>query len=416
MYRVLIAEDEVFVRLGIKMSVEWEKMDMQVIADAANGQQAWDIYEKERPDIILTDIKMPVMDGMTLIRRIRERDKETRIVILSCLEEFQLVREAISMGVSDYILKLTMTPEDMEKILQKVRTELEAIRGSRKEQGEVSAEEKKRVLLDFIYYDSYDMENVKRRLERLALPFEKKNLLMAVLEVDNYGKLQSRFKDEYGLLVSSAISNVLNELIGEYGNGFLVEEKETSYIIIAEHGKYTQKAEAERAFAQFLTKIQKTLRLYFQTSVTIGCSQMFDGYESLRTMYRQCRFCLSGKFFHGGGELLLYSTERKRDHLAAVKEAMEKLYEENGRQERIQHMPKLVWRCTANHRIRSPWRASLRTLWAKRSIIWRWKNKNNLIYRVNMYREWIGQRIWISCWKFFMICIMSCMWIRTQGR
>ena len=112
MYRVLIAEDEVFVRLGLKMSVEWEKMDMRVIADAANGQQAWDIYEKEHPDIILTDIRMPVMDGMELIRRIRERDRETRIVILSCLEEFQLVREAISMGVSDYILKLTMTPED----------------------------------------------------------------------------------------------------------------------------------------------------------------------------------------------------------------------------------------------------------------------------------------------------------------
>ena len=51
MYRVLIAEDEVFVRLGLKMSVEWEKMDMRVIADAANGQQAWDIYEKEHPDI-----------------------------------------------------------------------------------------------------------------------------------------------------------------------------------------------------------------------------------------------------------------------------------------------------------------------------------------------------------------------------
>ena len=69
MYRVLIAEDEVFVRLGIKMSVEWEKMDMQVIADAANGQQAWDIYEKERPDIILTDIKMPVMDGIDVYKR-----------------------------------------------------------------------------------------------------------------------------------------------------------------------------------------------------------------------------------------------------------------------------------------------------------------------------------------------------------
>ena len=64
MYRVLIVEDELFVRLGIKMSVEWEKLDMEVIADVSNGEQAWEVYVREEPDIILTDLKMPIMDGM----------------------------------------------------------------------------------------------------------------------------------------------------------------------------------------------------------------------------------------------------------------------------------------------------------------------------------------------------------------
>ena len=116
MYKVLIVEDEIFVRLGIKMSVEWKKLDMEVIGDAADGKQALEIYEKEHPDIVMTDLKMPIMDGMELIRRIREKDQRTQILILSSLEEFHLVKQAISMDVSDYILKLTMTQEDMESL------------------------------------------------------------------------------------------------------------------------------------------------------------------------------------------------------------------------------------------------------------------------------------------------------------
>ena len=120
MYRVLIAEDEVFVRLGIKMSVEWEKMDMQVIADAANGQQAWDIYEKERPDIILTDIKMPVMDGCEATRQIRHLNREDAktIPILAATanaftEDIALTKKAgmnahISKPIDFEVLKITI--------------------------------------------------------------------------------------------------------------------------------------------------------------------------------------------------------------------------------------------------------------------------------------------------------------------
>ena len=127
MYKAVIVEDEMFVRMGIKMSVDWEKLGIGDVETYANGQQAWEAYQEEKPDLILTDLKMPVMSGMELIRKIREQDDRTRIIILSCLEEFALVREALSLGVTDYILKLTMTQEDMAKVIDKALTELRVL-------------------------------------------------------------------------------------------------------------------------------------------------------------------------------------------------------------------------------------------------------------------------------------------------
>ncbi len=126
MYQVLIAEDEVFVRLGYKTLINWKKLGMEVAADAANGEEALKAYERIRPQVVITDIKMPVMDGLTLIRKIRETDKHTRILILTCLEEFELVREALELGVSGYVLKLTSGIEDLERKLTHIREELDA--------------------------------------------------------------------------------------------------------------------------------------------------------------------------------------------------------------------------------------------------------------------------------------------------
>lgn len=106
--KILIVEDEVLVRCGLRSMVNWEKLGLDVIGDASNGKEALEIYEKEKPDIVMTDIKMPVMDGLELIEKIREQDQSTRIVLLTCYEEFSYLMRAMKLGVSDYILKLKM--------------------------------------------------------------------------------------------------------------------------------------------------------------------------------------------------------------------------------------------------------------------------------------------------------------------
>ena len=127
MLRVIIVEDEHFVRIGIKNSVPWEKYGMQVVCDAENGRQALEQYQKWKPDVIITDLKMPVMNGIELMKAVRAEDKRARFIILTCLDEFGMVQEAIRLGASAYILKLTSEQEEIEAALEKVRAELETV-------------------------------------------------------------------------------------------------------------------------------------------------------------------------------------------------------------------------------------------------------------------------------------------------
>lgn len=119
------------VRTGLKSLINWAKFDMKVVSEFSNGRTALEYYEKCKPDVIITDLKMREMDGLTMVSKIREKDKDTRIIILTCLEEFELVRKAMSFGVSDYIPKLTMTAENIENVLKKVLDELNDIKGKR---------------------------------------------------------------------------------------------------------------------------------------------------------------------------------------------------------------------------------------------------------------------------------------------
>ena len=129
MYQVMIVEDEVIVREWLKKRVSWEECGFQVCAEAANGQEALEIYRQKHPDVILTDLRMPIMDGIMLIRSIRKLDSRVRIIILTCLDEFALIKQAMELDVTSYILKLTSEPDEIERELLRVRDYLRRIDG-----------------------------------------------------------------------------------------------------------------------------------------------------------------------------------------------------------------------------------------------------------------------------------------------
>lgn len=117
MYRVLIVDDEYPARELLKTAVDWEKAGVSEILEADNGEKALEIYHKYKPELIITDIQMPVMNGLELIRRIKEEDSRQHFVILSCHESFSYAKTAIRLGVRDYLLKDSYTEEELYTLL-----------------------------------------------------------------------------------------------------------------------------------------------------------------------------------------------------------------------------------------------------------------------------------------------------------
>ena len=105
MYKVFLVEDEIVVREGIRNNIPWEKTQYILAGEAPDGELALSMIKKDEPDILITDIRMPFMDGLTLSRIVKKMYPQIRIIILTGHDEFDYVREANSVGVDSYLLK-----------------------------------------------------------------------------------------------------------------------------------------------------------------------------------------------------------------------------------------------------------------------------------------------------------------------
>jgi len=123
-YKVFFVEDEIVTREGIRDNVDWRGNGFEFCGDAPDGEMALPLLQSAKPDVLITDIKMPFMDGLELCRIVRDCMPGIKIVILSGHDEFEYAQQAIKLGVKEYLLK-PVTPQDLHQVLQKMATQLE---------------------------------------------------------------------------------------------------------------------------------------------------------------------------------------------------------------------------------------------------------------------------------------------------
>ncbi|MFV0636288.1 response regulator transcription factor [Mitsuokella sp. WILCCON 0060] len=115
---MIIADDDFLVRTYLKQMIPWKKHGFLIVGNAKNGQEALELIEKEHPALIITDVCMPVLDGIGLIRAMRARHLPGHILVLSSHDDFAYVHEAMKLGIDDYLLKDDLTPENMLTFLK----------------------------------------------------------------------------------------------------------------------------------------------------------------------------------------------------------------------------------------------------------------------------------------------------------
>ncbi len=120
--KVLIVDDEILVRKGLALTVDFKSLGFDEVFEASNGLEALEITKKERPELIFTDIKMPKMDGIQLIDEVKTLFPETVILVLSCMNDIDYIRDALKFNRAlDYIMKMTMTTEELTKVIIKAK-------------------------------------------------------------------------------------------------------------------------------------------------------------------------------------------------------------------------------------------------------------------------------------------------------
>ena len=123
MYRVIIVDDEPVIRRGLRETIEWDSLGLEVAGEAADGAEALRLIRETRPEILITDIRMPEMDGIQLIREVKKLDLNIKITILSGYSDYDYLKAAIRLGVDNYLLK----PIDNDELISNLRNAVEEI-------------------------------------------------------------------------------------------------------------------------------------------------------------------------------------------------------------------------------------------------------------------------------------------------
>jgi len=125
MYQVLIVDDEPIVKIALRSMIDWNELGFHICATASNGEEALEMACRFHPDLIICDLKMPLMDGIELIREVQKKELDCEFLVISNYEDFNYVRTALVLGAADYILKVSISPEELTLQLQKLKEKLD---------------------------------------------------------------------------------------------------------------------------------------------------------------------------------------------------------------------------------------------------------------------------------------------------
>ena len=131
MYKVLLVDDEALIREAIGENIPWGELGFELVASCENGREAMEAIRAKKPDLVLTDICMPYVDGIELAKYIYENCPDTRTIIISGYDEFEYAKQAVRYQVMEYILK-PITPSELTEVLLKAKGQLEEARSKRK--------------------------------------------------------------------------------------------------------------------------------------------------------------------------------------------------------------------------------------------------------------------------------------------
>ena len=325
MLKIFLAEDEVVVRETIKRMIPWEELGFELVGEAADGEMALPLLIRQQPDLLITDIKMPFMDGLTLARLAKKEIPGLKVVILSGYDDFNYAKQAIGIGVEDYLLK-PITKNALIERLSEIRSRYEHEKTQKeyyeKFQREMQAYEKNssRDFFEALVGGSMDMMEVYKRAEKLGLDIvaEAYNVLIFTMNCDEDFSGQ---RDEYSSWEAESLE-LLENLFAGHSSAMLFRSNIFSYGVLLKGQRETIE-ENTRACVDEIRKIlsrQDGRREWF-----LAVGQSVERLSQIQKSYHTASRAFSQRYLYDEN-ILYYDEMETMEHPGGQAETEDNAY------------------------------------------------------------------------------------------
>ena len=301
MYKLILVDDEEEVRQGILEKIEWDKHGFEIAGEAENGLEALEIAEKVIPDIVITDIKMPFMDGLTLAGRFHEKYPTTKIIILTGFDEFEYAKKAIQLNVVEYILK-PISSKELTDVLDKIKAKLDEEVAQKKDIEALKESYRKSLpmlrekFLISLINSELAREEIMEEARNYGLRIDGKGFAVALInpgnndkpvvagnvyelnEQENPGTLSDR------VLSRIAVLNICKEIMDRYNSGIVFLHNDSIALIFISQENDRDAVTGE--ILQILEEIRVYIQKYHGFTVTIGLGSFCNDIICLNQSYK----------------------------------------------------------------------------------------------------------------------------------
>lgn len=310
MYKVLLVDDEALIREAISENIPWETLGFQLIASCENGREAMEQMKNVTPDLLLTDICMPYVDGIELARYVHENHPDTKTVIISGYDEFEYAKQAVRYQVMEYILK-PITQTELTEVLLRAKESLDEkcakTKALKKLRGAYISNRPflRGRFLNSLLKGNERPEGLKEKMDELEISLPGRIFNTAIVEGDDLSPFLDRYEDVRDELALFAICNITQELIESRGLGVAFQNMEEKTIIIF-YGDTGERMHVR--IEEALKEIQKTIKELLLIETTIGVGQTVPDIQRLYRSYEGAQEAMEQKFLMGGGRILWQSS------------------------------------------------------------------------------------------------------------
>ncbi len=311
MYKVMVVDDEIPAREILSYIINWEETEFKIVYSASNGKEALDKYSDIKPDLIITDIQMPIMDGLDLIEEIQKINKAQKFLILSCYEDFTYAQRAMKMGVTDYLIKDLITPNDLYGILAKTKTDFDNMKFKSVETKNESKlldffKKNKDIALRKLIFNDISDDDCYSLIENLNLNLKGKLFALFLIQIDNFFKY---IEDEefYTKTLNNIIENV-SEVMEELSIGECFYSENGEFTAIMRLTPTISEADIINECYYLAQEIRRRVSILNNISLTISVSSTFKKPFRIKKYFDEAFKLSKMKVFLGNDTIILNNT------------------------------------------------------------------------------------------------------------